>query len=61
MRPSTEISRNSQSTVRILVADADEDARSLYRESLEIAGCDVVDAADGRDALVKALSHRPTL
>ena len=48
-------------TVRILVADADADARSLYRESLRLAGCDVVDAADGRDALVKALSVCPTL
>ena len=48
-------------TVRVLLADADADARSLYRESLKRAGCDVVDAADGRDALVKALSVRPTL
>lgn len=48
-------------TVRILIADADEGTRSLYRESLRIAGCDVVDASDGRDALVKALSVRPTL
>jgi two-component system, chemotaxis family, chemotaxis protein CheY len=46
---------------RILVADADDDTRSLYRESLRRAGCDVVDAVDGRDALVKALSHRPEL
>ena len=48
-------------TVRVLVADADDDTRSLYRESLSLAGCEVVDAADGRDALVKALSHRPAL
>lgn len=45
----------------MLVADADYDTRALYRDSLKLAGCDVVDAADGRDALVKALSHRPTL
>ena len=47
--------------VRVLVADADDDTRSLYGESLRRAGWDVVDAADGRDALVKALSVRPTL
>jgi two-component system chemotaxis response regulator CheY len=52
---------HGQRPVRILVADADADMRALYRESLQLAGCDVVDAADGRDALVKALSVRPTL
>jgi CheY-like chemotaxis protein len=57
----TKISHDGRSAVRILVADADDDTRSVYRESLTSAGCDVVDAADGRDALVKALSHRPTL
>lgn len=56
-----EISHHSRSSVRVLVADADDDTRSLYRDSLRRAGCDVVDAADGRDALVKALSHRPTI
>ena len=53
--------RDDHRAVRILVADADADARSLYRESLRLVGCDVVDAADGRDALVKALSVCPTL
>lgn len=47
--------------VRVLVAEADDDARSVFGESLKRAGCDVVDAADGRDALAKALSMRPTL
>jgi two-component system, chemotaxis family, chemotaxis protein CheY len=56
-----EISHEIRSVARVLVADADADTRLLYRESLRLAGCDVVDAADGRDALVKALSHRPTL
>ena len=51
----------SRPVVRVLLADADADTRLLYRESLQPAGCDVVDAADGRDALVKALSVRPTL
>jgi CheY-like chemotaxis protein len=47
--------------IRILVADADADTRSLYGEALTYVGCDVVDAADGRDALVRALTHRPTV
>ena len=50
-----------RSSPRILVADADATTRAAYHESLGLAGCDVVDAADGRDALVKALSQRPTL
>src|SRR5687768_6921014 len=54
-------SHDSRSAARILVADTDDDTRSLYRESLGLTGCDVVEATDGRDALVKALSHRPTL
>ena len=58
---SLELSRNSRGGVRVLIADADDDTRSLYRESLKLAGCDVVDAADGRDALVKALCHRPSV
>ena len=48
-------------TQRILVADADEDVRTLFRESLRVTGCDVIDAADGREALVNALVHRPAL
>jgi len=47
--------------IRILVADADGDTRCKYRESLTRAGCDVVDAEDGRDALVRALAKPPTL
>jgi twitching motility two-component system response regulator PilG len=50
-----------EATQRILVADADEQARTLLRESLRVIGCDVIDAADGREALVNALVHRPAL
>lgn len=57
-----ETSHDTRHAVRVLVADGDPDTRSLYREWLKrLAGCDVVDAVDGRDALVKALSVRPTL
>ena len=46
---------------RILVADPDSDTRMLYREVLQRRGSDVVDAVDGRDAMVRALSVRPSL
>ena len=49
----------SRRTHRILMDDTDGDARAQYRASLN--GCDVIEAADGRDALVKALSQRPAL
>jgi CheY-like chemotaxis protein len=45
----------------ILVVDADEDTRALYRQSFQLMGCDVVEATDGRDALTKALVQPPTL
>ncbi len=46
---------------RILVADPDASARSHYRELLSVSGYEVVDAGDGREALVKALSQQPVL
>jgi CheY-like chemotaxis protein len=45
----------------ILVVDADDDTRALYRESFAIAGCDVVEASDGREALTEALARPPAL
>jgi two-component system chemotaxis response regulator CheY len=45
--------------LRVLVADPDGDTRSLYRQMLELAGHDIIEAADGRDALVKALETPP--
>ena len=55
------LTHDSRGPIRILLADTDSDARDRYRAYLQLAGCDVVDAGDGRDALVKAFSHRPTL
>jgi CheY-like chemotaxis protein len=46
---------------RVLVADADAGTRRLYELALPPAGCEVVQAADGRDALAKALTEIPTL
>jgi CheY-like chemotaxis protein len=46
---------------RVLVADSDPDTRALYQTALPLAGCEVVEASDGRDALTKALVQPPTL
>ena len=46
---------------RVIIADPDEDTRLLYRESFRAEGWDVVDAADGREALVHALVGAPSL
>jgi CheY-like chemotaxis protein len=45
----------SAPTLRILVVDADDEARALYRRSF--VGCEVIEAADGREALLKAFSR----
>ena len=47
--------------LRILIVDPDADTRSLYRACVQLAGGDIVEASDGRDALVKALTHPPAL
>jgi len=53
--------RDPLSTARILVAEHDADARAVYRELFRSAGADVVEAADGREALVSALCKPPAL
>lgn len=47
--------------LRILIADGDADTRTVYRECLQALAGDVIDAGDGRSALVSALAHRPSL
>ena len=61
MEPGTTLSHDRRKAIRILVADADREMRSTYRTALHGAGCDVVDAVDGRQALTKALSQPPAL
>ena len=53
--------RDPLSTARILVAEHDADARAVYRELFVSTGADVVEAADGREALVSALCKPPAL
>jgi CheY-like chemotaxis protein len=45
----------------VLLADQDRDTRALYREWLAQSGWDVDEAQDGREALAKAIGHRPAL
>jgi CheY-like chemotaxis protein len=63
LRPSAQraIGRAPVRPLRVLVADADVQRLSLYRELLLRAGCEVIQATDGRDALTKALVRRPSI
>ena len=45
----------------VLVVEDFEDTRVLMRRFLEMGGCRVVEAADGREALERARSERPQL
>jgi two-component system chemotaxis response regulator CheY len=51
----------SSPPLRVLVAEPDPDTRALYQTALPLAGCEVIEASDGRDALTKALVEPPTL
>jgi twitching motility two-component system response regulator PilG len=55
------VTQQNGDQIRILIADADPDTRSLYEELLLPEGWGVIDAIDGRDALVKAFAERPAL
>lgn len=52
---------HSSDKPRILIADADADTRSVYSETLRLAGWDVLEACDGREALTMALVSVPRL
>jgi two-component system, cell cycle response regulator DivK len=45
----------------VLVADDSAISRELVREALEDIGYQVVEAADGREALIKALENEPDI
>jgi DNA-binding response OmpR family regulator len=53
--------RRASALPHILIVDPDEPIRLIYRQALEMAGHGVVEASDGRDALVKALDAAPSL
>src|SRR5206468_8698053 len=50
--------RSSPPDIFALLVDRDDDARHLYTEYLRTQACIVDEAADGRDALAKALGRR---
>jgi CheY-like chemotaxis protein len=52
---------SAQPLPQILVADDDAETRALYAFVLGLAGCDVVEASDGRQALAMALMRPPAL
>jgi CheY-like chemotaxis protein len=52
---------DTRRTRRIFVVEPDDETRALYGQLLQRAGCEVVEASDGRDALVKAFAQAPTL
>jgi CheY-like chemotaxis protein len=52
--------RPAEAKVALLV-DRDEDTRQMYAEFLEQCGWEITLAADGREALAKALAQRPSI
>jgi two-component system cell cycle response regulator DivK len=46
---------------RVVVADANRDARALYGDALRPLGLEIIGVADGRDALVQCLIQPPAL
>jgi CheY-like chemotaxis protein len=57
----TEANASSLPPTVVLIADADAETRTLYRDAFARAGYNVVEATDGRDALAKALPSPPSL
>src|SRR6266567_1167466 len=49
---------SSSPDIFALLVDRDEDARRLYTEYLRAQACIIDEAADGREALAKALGRR---
>ena len=52
---------SAEPSPRVLIADADSATRALYASSCLAEGWDVVEAATGRDALVRALMRPPSI
>ena len=55
------IGNHSTAPPCVLIAEPHDETRQLYRQLLTLAGCEVIEASDGRDALTQALVHQPTL
>ena len=46
---------------RVLLVDDYRDARDMYGEYLEYSGCEVIQAANGMEALQRALDDKPDI
>jgi CheY-like chemotaxis protein len=53
--------RQPEPALRVVIADGDEDARNMYRVALRRLALEIVDAPDGREALVQCFMERPSL
>ncbi|NTV03477.1 response regulator, partial [bacterium] len=51
----------AESNLRVLVVDDERPIRRFLRTSLEVHGYDIFEAADGLEALVAVVNHRPDL
>jgi two-component system chemotaxis response regulator CheY len=62
MRSVKNIARPEPAPIRrVIIADADADTRELYSECFRSEGWEILEASDGRDALVKTLMSPPSL
>jgi two-component system cell cycle response regulator DivK len=53
--------KKSAARVRVLVVDDYPDAREMYSEYLQFSGFDVVEAANGMEALQRAIDDQPDI
>src|SRR6267142_6849083 len=62
MRPQKKNAYPDQAPMRrVIIADPDAGARMLYCESFRADGWEIVEASEGRDALVQALVWKASL
>jgi CheY-like chemotaxis protein len=47
--------------LRVLIIDGDADNRQMYREAFSTAGWYVTEAVDGREAIVRVLTEKPSV
>jgi two-component system cell cycle response regulator DivK len=59
MQSRTELPSAGDPPVLVLLVDRDTDTRRMYAEYLRLALGEIEEAADGREALAKAISRRP--
>jgi len=58
MRQSSPTEPSPRTPSFVLLVDRHDDTRTMYAQYLQLKGCEVEQAVDGREALVKALTRR---